>query len=242
MKFRSILSMAVVGASLGLTALCQAQVYNTPTGSTAGGQPVNAMATFTVSNGMVHVVLVNNQANPTSVVQNLSDLGFTVSSGLTNGSLTGSAGLERTIAGNGTYTDGAVVATGWVLDHTGAPFHLNDLGTGAVGPEHTLIGAPGGSNVYNNANGGIAGNNAHNPFLAGPVTFDISIPGLTANDYVNSAFFSFGTTSGVNVTGVRTGGGGPNGNVPEPGSIAMLTGMGIGGSLFAFARLRRRRK
>lgn len=30
--------------------------------------------------------------------------------------------------------------------------------------------------------------------------------------------------------------------VPEPGSIAMIAGMGVTGSLFAFARLRRRRK
>ena len=35
----------------------------------------------------------------------------------------------------------------------------------ASGPDYTLIGPPGPDGTYSNANGSIAGNPAHNPFL-----------------------------------------------------------------------------
>src|SRR5262249_9507552 len=161
------------------------------------------------------------------------DLGFTVSTGqTTGGSLTGSAGMERTIASNGTFTDGPIVATGWELDNgQGFPFRVHVLGTG-VGPAHTIIGKPDGSNVYSNANGGIAGNGPHNPFLANTVVFDVAITGLPSTAFVSSALFSFGTTEGQNIV-VNGGGPGGGGRVPEPGTIGLLVGMGVSGSVFA---------
>src|SRR5262245_37751676 len=62
------LAMAAQSASASVTN------FVTPTGSTVGGNPVNASATFTTSADTVTVVLTNLQADPKSVVQNLSDL------------------------------------------------------------------------------------------------------------------------------------------------------------------------
>src|SRR5215470_10283724 len=71
--------------------------YVTPTGSTAGGQPVDATATFTTGAGIVTITLSNLQANPTSVVQALSDLDFVLSNGATSGTLASSSGQDLTV-------------------------------------------------------------------------------------------------------------------------------------------------
>jgi hypothetical protein len=241
--------------------------FSTPSPATVGGQPVSASATFVTSVNNIMISLVNNQANPTSVVQNLSDLGFSLSTGQTSGSLSSSSGMERTIAGNGTFSDGSTVSTGWQLDNMGAPFRLHLLGTPQA-PSHTIIGPPDNSNLYSNAKGSIAGNGPHNPFLAGVVTFDLNVPGVDANTTIRSAFFSFGTTEGNNVTGTTggsttggnttggntTGGnstGGNNGGnnngsatssggvVPEPTSLLLWGALGLGLAGYGFRRQRR---
>jgi hypothetical protein len=186
-----------------------------------GGQPVNAQATFTTGAGTLMITLQNFQNNPTSVIQCVSAIGFTLSSGQTSGSLVSSSGLARTIASNGSYSDGGMVAAGWVL----SGLTLDVLsGPGHAGPHHTAIGGPDGSNVYSNANNSITGNGPHNPFLAGPITFTLNIAGLTAASDVNSMFFQFGTADGTNrVPGV------PPPSVPDSGTTVMLLGAAIAG-------------
>jgi hypothetical protein len=137
--------------------------------------------------------------------------------------------MERTVNSNGTFTDGSVLSTGWKL--TSSPLELDVLGA-PIGPAHTIIGPPGGSDLYSNANGSIAGNKPHNPFLAGPVTFTLNIPGVTDDSTVDSATFSFGTTAGVNVPGVPA-----QPFVPEPGSLVLAAVAVLG---LAVARGRRR--
>jgi hypothetical protein len=173
------------------------------------------------------ITLVNLEANPTDVAQAISDLSFGLSSGQTSGSLTSSSGIERTVNSNGTFTDGAVpVDTGWSL----AGLSLDVLGT-PIGPAHLVIGPPGPGSNYSNANGSIAGNGPHNPFLEGDVSFTINIPGLTANDSVNSATFSFGTSGNVNVPGVVV----PP-VVPDGGATLIL----LGGAVSALGLIRRK--
>src|SRR4051794_7331191 len=72
--------------------------YVTPGGSSTGGQPVNASAQFTTAADSIKIVLKNLQADPTSVVQNLSGLLFTLSSGQNAGTLSSSASIERAVA------------------------------------------------------------------------------------------------------------------------------------------------
>src|SRR5690242_8418620 len=103
--------------------------FDTPTGATTGGMPVSARATFTTSANQVTVLLENLQANPTSIVQCLSGLQFTISSGQSAGSLSSSSGIERNINTDGTYADAGSAPTGWDLSTAGSDLKLNLLGT-----------------------------------------------------------------------------------------------------------------
>jgi hypothetical protein len=217
---RYIITCAVV--SCAWVAYAGLVTFSTPPGATVGGQPVNATATFVTLNGLVDVTIFNNQANPTSIIQAISDLSFDLSN-VTSGTLGNSFGFERNIAADGTFTDGSVVATGWALSNVGSTFHLNVLGT-AIGPAHLIIGPPDNSNVYSNANGSIAGNKPHNPFLSNFALFTINDPGITEGTQVSNVVFSFGT----NVP-----------NVPDSGATVALLGLALMGLAAAWAKFRK---
>ncbi|MBX9788193.1 MAG: PEP-CTERM sorting domain-containing protein [Pirellulales bacterium] len=227
MRYVMVLAVTVVGAGSLKASII---TYVTPDNSTAGGQPVSAEAKFTTGADSITVVLTNLQANPTSVVQNLSDLIFTVSTGQKSGSISSSSALERSVAKNNTYSDGAVVDTGWSLTTQGSSLYLNVLGT-KIGPAHLIIGPPGGA-TYAKANGSIAGNGPHNPFLAESATFVLNVPGVTAASTITAATFSFGTTEGANEV--------PGEVVPEPATLA-LAASGLAAVIGAVVTRRRRR-
>jgi hypothetical protein len=169
--------------------------------------------------GTLSITLTDLLANPTDVGQLLSDLSFTLNTGQTAGTLASSSGQLITVAGNGSSTLGASVATGWVL----SGLTLDALAAGGAGPKHLIIGPPG-AGGYTNANGSIAGNGPHNPFLNDSATFTINITGLTSASVVNSATFSFGTTEGAElVTGVD-----PPITTPLPSALPLFA-TGIGG-------------
>ena len=111
-------------------------VFLTPAGSTLGGSPVNASATFNQSGNILTITLQNLQANPTSVIQAISGFRFTVATGL--GTLTSSSGDHIDIAANGTFGDLGVSATDWSLSSSGGSYFLNGLG-----PSGWSISSPG---------------------------------------------------------------------------------------------------
>ncbi len=219
--------LVVIGAPI---AHADTVTFDTPPGSTTSGGPVDATATFTTGNGTLSITLTDLQANPTDVAQLLSDLSFTLSNGATTGTISSSSGQEITVSGNGTFTIGSTVDTGWTLNSTATGLQLDVLGT-PTGPSHLIIGPPDGSNVYSNANGSIAGNGPHNPFLNGSATFLLDIAGVTADTTIDSATFSFGTTEGADLVP-----GTPGTPVPEPTSLALLAA-----GLLSVVFLRRKR-
>jgi len=237
-----IRTIRIGAASLAL-ALCAAPAaeaisvtFGTPSGSSVGDGPVSATAEFTIDPiaDTIAIVLKNLQVNPKSVGTNLSDLFFTVSTGQTSASLLGSGGIERNVGVDGTFSDGAApVAAGWALSNVGSRFHLDVLaGAGAVGPAHTILGPPDAGGVYSNANDSIAGNDPHNPFLAEQASFLLSIPGLIDTSTISEATFSFGTASGVEVTGTLV-------DVPEPTTMLLWATTLGGGALVRWRRSRR---
>ena len=219
----AVISLSLLAAS---PAISDTITYVTPTGATTSG-PVNASATFTTGMNSITVTLSNLQPNITDVAQALSDLSFTYSgSSLPSASLSSSSGQEINVAGNGSSTTGATVAAGWVLSSSGNTVVLDDLsGPGHAGPAHVIIGPPGPGGTYSNANGSIAGNGPHNPFLNETAMFVISLTGITADTTITSVIFSFGTTAGVDVPGVPS-------TVPLPGALPLFaTGIGLMGVL-----------
>lgn len=229
-------ALPLLTAAVLVPATGRAEVtFRTLPGSTAGGQPVSATATFTITAGRVNIQLANLLVNPTSAVQNLNGVQFTLSSGQTAATnLVDRAPILRTIADDGRYTDQVgSFSTTWNLNNdVSGGIELTSLGNRGGSP--TLIGAPRAiTNTYDMANGSIAGNNPHNPFLAGVLRFDLDIDGLKATDTIRSMRFQFGTASGVNVGGTRFL------IVPEPSSVVLM-GLGLAGATVAATRLRRR--
>jgi len=198
--------------------------YITPSGSSVSGGPVDATAVFSISNGMIDVTLSNLQVNPTDAGQLLSDLSFTLGNGgsLSGASLSSSTGQEITVNKGGSFSLGSTVGTGWGFKTSGTTTATLDVLGTPTGPMHLIIGPPGPGGTYSSANGSIAGNKPHNPFLKGSATFVITGSGITSSTTITSATFSFGTTEGA-----ATVGGVPR-SVPEP-SAQFLLGLGIVG-------------
>ena len=201
--------------------------FSTPAGSTADGQPVNATAQFTTSLNQISLVLTNLQANPTSIIQAISDLFFTATNGGTN-LTTGTALYTPTAnyiaigAGGAVSGASAPAAAGWDLSNTAGTYHLDKLcGHNTCGNPAGLIIGPG---PYTNANGSIARNRPHNPFVDQSATFTFAVAGATADTLISNVVFSFGTSPGTNVP------------VPLPAAV-WLFGSGLLG-LMAIARRR----
>jgi hypothetical protein len=248
--------MALKSTLFGMLAvglMCSPASAGTFTFATAAGAtepmnslPVNASTTITTGAGTVSVTLTNLLADPSNVPQVLTDLLFILSGGNTLATtIASSAGQEITIAGNGTSTLGAVVATGWKLDSSSpsGTIHLCEIGPGTCGgglaPSHGIIGPPDSGGIYSNAKGSIAGNSAHNPFLSQTATWSLLVPGVTADTVVSGVMFSFNTSAGDDVPGSLTFTDTRSlpPTVPEPATLALF---GTGLTVVA-AKLRRRR-
>ena len=165
-----------------------------------GNEPVWASANFVAGTDSVTVTLTNLQGNPVSIVNAISDIFFTATQGgvaLTSGTgyYTPTASYIN-IAANGTATPAVAPANNWLLSSTSGVYHLDALcGPPAQcgGPSGLIIG-PG---PYTSANGSIAGNGPHNPFIDQTATFTLALLGATAQTVISNVIFSFGTNGAI---------------------------------------------
>ena len=203
-----ILTLLTAGIAMG-----NSFVFVTPAGATTSG-PVSAEADFTTSAGQIIVNLKNlDTANQmVDVAQALSDLSFTISG---TGAAVNDANRTYTstfidVAANGAVTAASGTTNGWDFSGSGSSYLLEDLGS-LAGPAQLILGGAGAAS-YTSANGSIAGNPGHNPFLQGSALFTLDIGGVTSATNITGATFSFGTTAGApgsDIPGVPSG-------VPEP--------------------------
>ena len=213
--------------------------FTTPSGGATSDGSVKATAVFAVSPGVLTITLNDLLSNPTSVGQLSSSLAFSLSSSLSASASMASSAQERTVNPDHSYTEGGTVSTGWALQAFGSsglilcvicPNNGTPAPTTNPPPSHLIIGA----GAYTNANGSIAGNGPHNPFLDETATFTIHDSSITSTMVVSNVVFGFGTQFGSTVNGELSA---SSSAVPETRTMLMIgTGLIFLGSL---KRLRR---
>jgi len=233
---KAMLSLPILAIVLVATSVtAKADPISVCTG--AGCSTTNVTGTIVAGNGTVTITLNNNLTNAqvVSVIQNVSGVYFQVS-GYNGGavSLSGSNSTQSTNidnAGNAVLA-GAVNPTGWAAGHSGNTLTACVICAFGIvspaGPDQTLIGGTG-TGAYANANGGIAGNDPHNPFLVGTLTLTLVVPGVTVNSTFSNVVVQFGTEAT------------PPTSVPEPASMLLL-GSGLIGTAAGLRRRRNRNK
>jgi hypothetical protein len=189
------------------------------------GDPIDATALFGLdSTGDLTLTLTNLEANIKDVGQSVTGIKFNLS-GLTGRATPSSqTGAQATVNSTTSLTNDG---SGALLYPWGATTSLPTVTLSALGsgqPQASILG-PETSGEYPNANGSIAGNGPHNPFVVATATFDFTgLGGLTNKNIttiLSSVSIGFGTagTDYVPANLVAT---------PEPGSIILFLTGGIG--------------
>jgi hypothetical protein len=227
--------VALVAMSLCFCILGHANsvTFATPTGSLAAGESVSASAVFTTGANSVSITLSNllSAATMHDAGQLLSDLFFTLNTAATGtAGVTSSDGKFIDVSKNGSVVSASPVVQpgnlndriGWFFSNSGGnSWHLDGLNGGSSNnPAQLILGGTTATATYPIADGSIAGNPAHNPFVQGTGNFVLNIPGVTSTTNITGATFSFSTGSGVDVTGQLQ-------PTPEPRFYTVLLSLGL---------------
>ncbi|HYL37391.1 MAG TPA: hypothetical protein VEV17_15865 [Bryobacteraceae bacterium] len=214
LKFSFAILMLALLPAFAVATTCTGGLtsVSTPAGATVLGEAVDASASFCATAGQVVITLTNLQTGIVDAGQLLTDLQFSMNTADTSATLSSSSANFILIGSGGAVTPDGSGATGW-------GFGSGTLGTGnyllciicgdgvtaTAQPTEGIIG-PG---PYTSANGSIANNPAHNPFIDQTGTFTISDSHITSNTNFSGVVFSFTTTFGNNI-------------IPEPRTYAPL--------------------
>jgi hypothetical protein len=155
-----LIALAVV-ALLGLSSpVARAESFTlTASGTSSGGNTVDATATVTITAGVIQISITDLLVNPTSDGQTINGIQFVLSSGQTTGTLASSSALHRLVTGNGVgdYSDSGPSSTTWNLNgNVSGGIELTSIGN--MGGSPTIIGDPNAGNAYSSANGSIKNN------------------------------------------------------------------------------------
>jgi len=196
-------------------------VYTWTADGVTEGVAQRGTAVFSFASPSLLTITLSDDVVPTALIASVLDgLIFTLSSGPSGQSLgTVSPSAVINCSGSTAPCPPGTGASpfGWGTTQSGATLTLGAGFTGSgfsyhpYGIVNSAYSAPGG-------NGGLS-NPQHNPLLVGPVTFNISLLGLTSIPEITSVTFLFGT-----VPNAQTGVDPPT--VPEPQSLA-LVGLGL---------------
>jgi len=175
--------------------------------------PVDASASITPGACTVTITLDNLEANPTSVIQLISGISFSIAGASGSGLLsTLNSGNTISIAQNGTYSSlGSDALSRWKANETGSSIKLTTLSGG--NPDRLIIGPPNGSNKYSAANASIRGDN---PNIFETASFTITVPGVSLDSIITDAIIYFGTDNSTLTN-----------RVPDGGSTVTLLGLAI---------------
>ena len=223
---------AFVLASLSVLALVGVAdagvIFNFSGSGSSAGTPVSATASFDVSAGGLSLVLTNTTPHTADAGQLLTGIRFSLKNGVTDvsdGSGFTATGVERTVAGDGSYTNGgAPTALSWESGFGGGLYQFDfnpDAKDALLGPADGETGVPL-SGVYT-ANGSINGNPGHTPYAGKTATFTLSSANINLGTVVGDVTFIYNTALSQDIPS-----GPPGGGVPEPASLGMLGAGAIG--------------
>lgn len=220
---------------------------------TAGSDTENASAQFTISNCtagscQLDILITNNITSPNDAGQGIIGLSFNIAS------LTSFSGSLNSTISNGSgggvpqidLPSGSLIST-----VTSAPewtFGYGAVSSGCINASnvfcldgHSLSGAPHDTIIGASATGGNASVGNFNPYLSGPVDFQINnFAGISLTSVLSNVTMDFGTNPDGTVTGslcTTNCGGGVQSLTPEPFSFVLV---GSGLALLGLKRLRRR--
>jgi hypothetical protein len=178
-------------------------------GTSIDGHAVSGTANITVGAGTATIVLTNTTTTTHDAGELLT--GIDLSLGGATLSLATKTGIERTVAGNGSFTDtGSAQNITWSLNSQGSGNYQLDFSPDAT---DAILGPPSGGD-YAGANNSIDGNPGHNPFVALTATYTLTGGALTANTPITVTHFLYGTGPDP-ATGTIT----PS---PEPSTLVLM--------------------